>query len=161
MTEIDRNKHRRERGNAGIETALVIVPLFMILLAIIDFSVAIFVMDTLGFAARQGVRYAITGQTGGSGQDAAIRQVVKNNSFGFLTNNDDAKITINYYSLNTTTNTWQTTASNAGANLVKIGISGFSWAWMFPGWRGANALSINTASADMVETCPAGVCPTR
>ena len=38
-------------------------------------------------------------------QDAAIRQVVKDNSFGFLTSTDDAKITINYYALNTTTNT--------------------------------------------------------
>jgi Flp pilus assembly protein TadG len=151
----------REKGNAAVETVLVIVPLFVILLGIIDFSLAIFVMDTLEFAARQGVRYAITGQTGAGGQDASIRQVVKDNSLGFLGSADDLKITINYYALDTTSNTWQPTASNAGGNLVKVGVSGFSWAWMVPGWRGSSALNINTASADLVEGCPSSICPTR
>ena len=158
---INQRKRNRERGNAAVETVLVIVPLFVILLGIIDFSLAIFVMDTLGFATRQGVRYAVTGQTGGSGQDAAIRQVVKDNSLGFLKNSDDAKITINYYALDTATDSWQPTASNGGGNLVKVGVSGFSWAWMVPGWRGADSLTINNASTDIVEGCPNGVCATR
>jgi len=86
---------------------------------------------------------------------------VKDNSLGFLGSADDSKISINYFALDTTSNTWQPTASNAGGNLVKVGVSGFSWAWMVPGWRGSSALSINTASADLVEGCPSGICPTR
>ena len=151
----------REKGNAGVETVLVIIPLFAILLGIIDFSVGIFAIDTLGFAARQGVRYAVTGQTAAGGQDAAIRKVVKDNSLGFLKDTDDAKITIDYYALNTATNTWQATAANAGGNLIKVGVVGYSWAWMAPGWRGSSALNINSASADIVEGCPSGGCPTR
>src|SRR3954447_22803105 len=93
-------KKSHERGTAAVETVLVIVPLIMVLLGIIDFSVAIFVMDTVEFAARQGVRYAITGNTANDDatnaplkQDASIRQVVRDNSLGFLKGSPDSQIT--------------------------------------------------------------------
>src|SRR5215831_14703232 len=98
-------KRARQKGQAAIETALVIIPLFMILLAIFDLSVAMFVMDTMEYAARMGVRYAITQPTGSGSQDAAIRQMVRDNSLGFLSNTTtvpDSQITINYYKLDTT-----------------------------------------------------------
>src|SRR5580692_3739235 len=104
---INTNKRRRQKGQAAIETVLVIVPLFAVLLGILDFSVAIFAMDTMEYAARQGVRFAVLQQAGGTGhQDDAIRQAVRNNSLGFLSNTTtvpDSMLTINYYSLNTTT----------------------------------------------------------
>jgi Flp pilus assembly protein TadG len=176
--EMSIKKRNRRRGQAAIETALVIVPLFMILLSIIDLSVAIFVMDTLEYAARQGVRFAITDNTSnqdgtGTGpgnpavplnQDASIRQVVRDNSLGFLASAPDSQINVNYYALNTTTNDWTSVSgsgSNAGGNLVKVSITGYSWAWMVPYFRGQNALSINAASADVMQACPNGVCPTR
>lgn len=170
-------KRNRRRGQAGIETVLVIIPLFMILLSIIDLSVAIFIMDTLEYAARQGVRYAITDNLAtkdgtGSGpsnpavtlnQDASIRQVVRDNSLGFLNSAPDSEITVNYYALNSS-NDWVNvtgTNSNSGGNLVKVSVTGFSWAWMVPYFRGQNSLSMNGASADIMQGCPGGVCPTR
>jgi|HubBroStandDraft_4_1064222.scaffolds.fasta_scaffold564848_1 Flp pilus assembly protein TadG len=168
--EIMSRKRRRQKGQAAVETVLVIVPLFMVLLGILDFSVAIFVMDTMEYAARQGVRYAVLQQAGPTGhQDDAIRQTVRNNSLGFLSNTvdvPDAQLTINYYALNPGTNTWVLTAgggSNAGGNLVKVGVSGFNWAWMIPSWRpGANGkLAITAAAADIMQGCPGGVCPNR
>jgi Flp pilus assembly protein TadG len=164
------HKRRRQKGQAAVETVLVIVPLFMVLLGILDFSVAIFVMDTMEYAARQGVRFAVLQQAGSTGhQDDAIRQAVRNNSLGFLSNTStvpDSQLTINYYALDAGSNTWLPATgggSNAGGNLVKIGVSGFSWAWMIPSWRpGANgALSISAAAADIMQGCPGGVCPTR
>src|SRR5579872_4803197 len=98
-------KRSRRKGQAAIETALVIVPLFFILLAIIDVSVAIFIMDTLEYAARDGVRYAILGNT-----DASVRQAVRDNSLGFPASAPDSQITVNYYALNTSNNTWQIAA---------------------------------------------------
>lgn len=174
-------KRKGRRGNAELETALVIVPLMMILLSIIDLSVAIFVMDTLEYAARQGVRYAITYATAnqdgtGTGpsnpavalnQDASIRQVVRDNSIGFLSNTTtvpDSNITVNYYALNTTSNDWTLvsgTGSNSGGNLVKVSVSGFSWAWMVPGFRSQSALIMNAAAADVMGGCPVSACPTR
>ena len=168
--ETNSNKRRRQKGQAAIETVLVIVPLFAVLLGILDFSVAIFAMDTMEYAARQGVRFAVLQQAGGTGhQDDAIRQAVRNNSLGFLSNTTtvpDSMLTINYYSLNSATNNWVSvtgSGSNSGGNLVKVGVSGFSWAWMVPSWRpGVNgALSITAASADVMQGCPGGVCPAR
>jgi Flp pilus assembly protein TadG len=167
---INTNKRRRQKGQAALETVLVIVPLFVVLLGILDFSVAIFAMDTMEYAAHQGVRFAVLQQAGGTGhQDDAIRQAIRNNSLGFLTNTTtvpDSKLTIDYYSLNTTTNNWVLVTgggSNSGGNLVRVGVSGFSWAWMIPSWRPGvgGALSINAASADIMQGCPGGVCPAR
>jgi len=153
-------KRSRRKGQAAIETALVIVPLFFILLAIIDVSVAIFIMDTLEYAARDGVRYAILGNT-----DASVRQAVRDNSLGFLASAPDSQITVNYYALNTSNNTWQIAAgagSNANGNLVKVSVKGYSWAWMVPYmWGGNSALSMNVASADLSGACTNAVCPSR
>jgi len=159
---------KNERGQAAVEAALVIVPLMMVLLAIIDVTVAIFMMNTLEYAARQGVRYAITGQTSsGLQQNGSIRKVVRDNSMGFLTSAPDSEITVTYYSLvtdptspNVNTSQQVTGAgSNANGNLVKVSVAGFSWAWMVPYLWGTSALSINTASADISSACVAGVCP--
>jgi Flp pilus assembly protein TadG len=175
---INSKKRRRQKGQAALETVLVILPLFAVLLGILDFSVAIFVMDTMEYAAREGVRYAVLQNAGATGhQDDAIRLAVKNNSLGFLTSTSDSLIHIDYYSLNPATNTWTSagsgSGSNAGGNLVKVSVQGFSWLWMAAGsWSCADALrngcasyspslSIKAASADIMQGCPGGVCPTR
>jgi Flp pilus assembly protein TadG len=159
----------RQRGQAAVEAGLVIVPLILMLLAIIDVSVAIFIINTLEYAARQGVRYAITGQTSsGLQQNGSIRKVVRDNSMGFLTFAPDSKITITYYSLVTdpnsaNVNTWQKVTgagSNSNGNLVKVSVAGYSWAWMVPYIWGFSALNINAASTDISGACVNGVCPT-
>jgi Flp pilus assembly protein TadG len=175
-------RRKRRSGQAAIETVLVIIPLMMMLVSILDLSVAIFVMDTLEYAARQGVRFAITDNTlvqdgtGGStgvaavqlAQDASIRQAVRDNSLGFLSTAPDSQITITYYQListgTTNLNTWQTVTgagSNAGGNLIKVSVTGFSWAWALPYFRGQNALSMNAAATDIMGGCPNAVCPGR
>ncbi len=174
-------KRKRRAGQAAIETVLVIIPLMMMLISIIDLSVAIFVMDTLEYAARQGVRYAITDNTAvqdgtGTGpgnpavnlaQDGSIRQAVRDNSLGFLSSAPDSGIVINYYQLMTTgpnVNTWQSVTgvgSNAGGNLIKVSVTGFSWAWAVPYFRGQNALSMNAAATDIMGGCPNTICPAR
>ena len=73
---------------------------------------ALFLKNTMQFAVRQGVRYAVTSQTSTDsqgnalGQDASIKQVVDKFSFGFLnylapasdpTCQGEGCITINYY----------------------------------------------------------------
>jgi Flp pilus assembly protein TadG len=160
-------RRNRRKGQAAMETVLVIVPLIFILLAIIDVSVAIFIMDTLEYAARQGVRYAVTGQTSGAQQqNASIRQVVRDNSLGFLGPSvPDSQITITYYALVTAganANTWQQVTgvgANSNGNLVRVSVVGFSWAWMVPYLWGESALSMNAASADISSACVSGVCP--
>jgi Flp pilus assembly protein TadG len=181
---LNSKKRSRTSGQAGIETVLAILPLFAVLMGILDFSVAIFVMDTFEYAARMGVRTAVLQTAGSTGhQDDAIRQAVRDNSLGFLSSKTtvpDSQLFINYYKLDTTSNTWVSAGSgansNAGGNLVKVGISGFSWLWMVSGnWGCADALkrtgpnacasysglAINAASADVLQSCPLAGCPTR
>ena len=182
--EINSKKRNRRAGQAALETVLIILPLFAVLMAILDFSVAIFVMDTFEYAARMGVRSAVLQSVGSTGhQDDMIRQAVRDNSLGFLSDKTkvpDSQLPINYYKLDTTTNTWVSAGaganSNAGGNLIKVGVSAFSWAWMLSGsWGCADALkrsgpnacasysglSINAASADVLQSCPLAGCPTR
>jgi Flp pilus assembly protein TadG len=174
-------RRNRRRGQAAIETVMVIVPLMMMLISIIDLSVAIFVMDTLEYAARQGVRYAITDNTAvqdgtGTGpsnpavnlaQVASIQQAVRDNSLGFLASAPASQIVVTFYQLMTTgvnVNTWQVVTgagSNSGGNLVKVSITGYSWAWAVPYFRGQAALSMNAAATDIMGGCPNSVCPTE
>jgi hypothetical protein len=151
-----------ERGNAMVESALVAGSLFMILFALIDFSVAILIKNTVQDAVREGVRYAITGQTisGDGGQDNSIRQIVEQNSLGFLNANNANLIAINYFNP-TTLQPVSGTGSNAAGNICEISVSGFSWLWMAPYGRSAAPLMISAASADIVEPTSSGVPPTR
>ncbi len=153
---------RGERGNVILESTLVAGALFMILFAIIDFSVAILIKNTIQASVREGVRYAITGQTisGAGGQDNSIRQIVEQNSLGFLNATNANLIAINYFNPSTLSAV-SGTGSNAAGNIVQVSVSGFSWAWMVPYGRSAAPLQIAAASADVVEPTANGVPPAR
>ena len=147
----------RERGNGFLEAALALGPFFMILFAIIDFSVAVLMKNTVQDAAREGVRYAITGQTmAGKGQDASIKAIVQQYGMGFIS--DPSKISITYFDPN---NSFKVTNSNAGGNIVQVQVSGMSWAWMCPYARDATALQYSASSSDIVEPSPNAIPPAR
>ncbi len=149
----------RRRGAALIELALVILPLLALLLAILDFSFALFLKSTLQHAVREGVRYAVTGRiTTGLGQDASIKGVVQKNALGFLNGDNASKIYIRYYTPGSLTET----TSNAGGNIVEVSVEGFTWRWLAPLMRtGLPALILTARSSDRVEPSPGGVPPTR
>lgn len=145
-----------------LEGALALPPLLMFLFATIDFSVAILVKNTVQSAVREGVRYAVTGQTmSGLGQDESIRTVVENNSLGFLNStNADSLISITYYNPGTLT-VVNGVGSNAPGNIVQVQVSGLSWAWMVPYARSSAPLQISATSMDIVEPNASGVPPPR
>jgi len=165
-----------QRGQAMLESALVIIPLFAILCAIIDFSMALFVRNSLVLAVREGTRYAVTGQIGYGGaacQDLSIKNVVQDNAMGVLAGSTGlAKININYYD-NTGTDVSAAANSNAGGHVVKVSVTGVNWLWMLSGmWENVNAmkagtgthysgLTIGAASSDVMEAPPGGIAPCR
>ncbi len=134
--------------------------------ALMDFPVGIFIQNTLRNAVREGVRFVITQQTGGGGQDAAVKDVVKNNSMGFL--NDSllnaspagATITVTYYDPANLTTSVTGTGSNAQGNIVVVNAT-IQHAWMAPLWRGAGLITFSASSSDVMEGAPGGVLPTR
>lgn len=142
-----------------IEAAFVLVPMLAVFLAIIDFGFAIFLKSTFQHAVREGVRYAITGQTlSGQGQDASIKSVVQKNAVGFLNGASGAAyINIQYYD----PITLAATTSNQGGNIVEVSVQNYPWNWIAPITRDSAALSITAKSSDRMEPFPGGVPPPR
>jgi Flp pilus assembly protein TadG len=170
------SRRRSQSGASLVEAAVILLPFFAIFFALFDFGMALFLKNTMQFAVRQGVRYAITSQTqNGLGQDASIDNVVNTYSFGFLsylapgspqtTCAGTACISINYYhqDLSTTPSTLILVAgagSNAAGNVVQVSASGLSYSWMIPLLRSSTPMTFSVSSADIMEAQPNGP-PTR
>lgn len=148
-----------QRGSQVVEFGLVLVPFLAFIFLLMDLSWAIFVKATMQYAAREGVRYAVTGRTiSGSGQDASIKTTVQQNAMGFLNGSAGAaKIFIRYY----VPDTLVETASNAGGNLVEVSVEGYSLNPLGPILRSAAPLILTARSSDRMESSPGGVAPAR
>jgi hypothetical protein len=147
-----------------LEGALALLPMLALLFGLLDIAVAIFVRNTLEFAIRQGVRYAVTSQTmPGLGHDASIKAVVQSNAMGMLaavSPGGTNQISISYYdpvSLALVSGT----GSNVGGNIVVVSATGLSWAWMVPVLRSATPLQFSVRSADIMEATPLAGPPAR
>lgn len=143
-----------------VEAGLIFLPLLALIFAVLDFSFAIFVKSTLYHAAREGVRFGVTQQTGALGQDAAIRAVVKQNSMGFIAD-DTASAT--YVSIEYTDrdgNPVTGARSNQAGNILVLKITGYPWTFFAPIWR-PSSLSFTASSADAMEAPPLGILPAR
>jgi hypothetical protein len=154
------------RGSILVEGALATLPLLALLWGVLDVAFAIFVKNTMQFAVRQGVRYAVTSQTmPGLGQDDSIKTTVRTYSLGLAdalspSHNGMNQIAITYYdpvSLAAVAGP----GSNAGGNIVVVKASGLSWAWMIPLMRNTEPLQFSVASADVMEASPSGGPPPR
>ena len=155
------------KGATIVEMSVILLPLLALGLATFDFALAITLQNTMQFAVRQGVRYAITSQTAtGLNHDASVKAVVVTNSMGMIpllipTNADPNNyISITYYDPGTFT--LQTgTGSNKGGNICQVSVTGLSYKWMATLMRGNTALSIAASSSDIMEASPNGIPPTR
>ncbi len=158
-----------------LEGSFVIIVFLALFFALFDFGIAIFVKNTIQFAVREGVRYAVTSQTqtsGGSplGHDASIKNVVNQYSFGFLNYaaptgvgrpcSGTGCIYIRYYNPVTLTEVTGV-GSNSGGNVVQISAENLSWTWVVPLLRSAGPLSFSVASADRMEPSPIAGIPAR
>jgi hypothetical protein len=140
-----------------VEAAFVLVPLFALIFAIVDFGLAIFVRSTLQHATREAVRYAITYQTmDGMGHDASIKEVARQSAMGFLNNDDNMdKVHVRYYDPGSFT---EVPGNNPG-NLVEVSVESYTWGWLALLMRNVGPLQITTRSADRMEGLPAGSSP--
>ncbi|MGA3187836.1 MAG: TadE/TadG family type IV pilus assembly protein [Bryobacteraceae bacterium] len=156
-------RSRRQGGSAILEGALVLLPMMAMFFAMIDFPFALFIQNTIREAVREGVRFAITQQTGSNGQDAAILAVAESYSMGFINAADIAAsktvFTITYYN-GTTLAAATGTGSNAQGNICVVYAS-VQHSWMAPVWRGTGILTFSASSSDVMEAPPGGILPAR
>jgi Flp pilus assembly protein TadG len=150
-------RRSREKGQAALETALILLPLCALGFALLDYSLAIFVQNVLRNAVREGARFAITQQTGSGGQDAAIKAIVQSKSLGFLS--DPSTISITDYD-KTTLQAVTGAGTNAQGNVCVVTITAFPWVALAPLWRNAG-YSFTASSADVFEAPPNGILPLR
>lgn len=98
---VSERRRASERGNAMLESALILLPMLAIFLGIVDVSLGIYIQSTLSAATREGTRYAITYNSSCAGSQAAcIAQVVQNNAIGLPAGLASSYITVNYYTTN-------------------------------------------------------------
>jgi len=139
-----------------VEAAFVFLPFFAIVLGIIDFSVAIFVRNTLTNAVREGVRYGVTSRLAPSlGHDASIKARVQQYACGFLNGEKAEHINIRYFDPRTGSFV-SGSGSNRGGNILEVSVTGYPWLWMAPVWRSNTALTFTAESSDLMEPQPLG-----
>ena len=85
-------RKRKQRGSQIVEFTLAFIPMLMFMFLILDVAWAIYSRATLQYAVQQGLRYAVTSQTGKvngveQGQINSIRATVQRNAFGRLGTN--------------------------------------------------------------------------
>lgn len=153
------NRKRRQTGAEVVEFGLTCLPLFGFIFLILDVSWMIFAQVTLQSAVRQGVRYAVTGQTmSGMGQDASIKTVVQRAAVGFLVGTSGSnQIAINYYN----PSTMASTSSNASGNIVQVSIQGFALSPLGPILHSGSPVAVSAVALDIVEPSANGILPTR
>jgi Flp pilus assembly protein TadG len=156
-------RSQTQAGSAVLEAALILLPMMALFFAMIDVPFAIFIQNTLREAAREGIRFAITQQTGAGGQDAAIKSVVERYSMGFLNDADigagKSTFTITYYNAGTL-NAVTGTGSNAEGNICVIATT-VQHSWIAPIWQGTGVFTFGASSSDVMEAPPLGVLPAR
>jgi Flp pilus assembly protein TadG len=70
-----------------VETALVLSVLMMVLIGTIEFGRAIWTYNTVAYATRQGLRYAMVRGTANPATDAQIKDIIAANAVGLSKDN--------------------------------------------------------------------------
>jgi Flp pilus assembly protein TadG len=134
---------------------MVILPLFAVLFMTMDLTWIIFGSACIQEAAREGVRYAVTG----SGQaeatlDSATKLVVEQYSFGFA---KASNISVDYYpptgysSSGVPASLDGTSEATAVGNIVKITVSGVAMKSFGPIFRAYTPFQISASASDVLQ----------
>jgi len=171
--QVSRRRFRSSCGQAILESAFIMLPLFALISAFFDTTFALFDWTTLQNATREGVRYAITFQTmAGKNMDASIAQTVVNNSMGLLTSSTPVdsttsgalSITTNYFTQINPNTPIASPGGNTPGNIVEVSVLNYPLQWMIPiagtfisPYRSQSPASINVYARDVLNGYPAGV----
>jgi Flp pilus assembly protein TadG len=171
-----------ESGSAMLEGALVFLPLMVMIFAILDFSMALFITGTFQEAARDASRfttqYNLTyNGTTYTSQTLAAKAIVYSESFGFINSTNDSAnhyVQVNYYYPDDLTtpatcatncnHTWTDSKGNSSTvsynnqpgDIVEVRITGYPWNWMAPtpGFMPGKSITLGAEAADILQSLP-------
>lgn len=147
---MQRNRH--DDGSEVVEFGLVLLPLLAVVFFIFDVCWLVFAQGTLQYAAQEGVRYAVVGNSA-----ASVKSVVQQSAMGFLGSTADGlnNINVTYYAPSNLSKPVAGAASTVGGNVVQVSISGVQVSLLGPLWGvGAPSLQMNASSSDVMESIP-------
>ena len=137
-----------ERGSQVMEATMVFVPMLLMTFLMVDLSMVIFLRTTMQEAAREGARYAITGQnTTGPCQDDSIKAVVKSHASGYLGTTVGAA-TIHVQFVNPVTGGQ---GANAPGQIVNVKVENYQYNAMAPFQRLNYPLFVSAKASDVIE----------
>ena len=147
----------RQRGSQTIEGALVTLIMFGLIFLIFDMAFSLYIKATLQEAARDGVRFAITGQTlaGDAYLNDSIVKTVRASALGLLSGaNDACKVSVSYY------DPYGGASANAvGGYVVQVSITGVQYTPLAAIFKSSAPVTVNVQASDVMEACPAAGCP--
>lgn len=148
------------RGSSMVEFAFVLLPFLAFVFGFFSISFWMFAKASLHHATREGVRFAITAKTlPGLAHDASIRQVVRDNSFGLLSDPALAdQIVIEYFAADGT----GATQGNGAGNIVKVSVRNYEAPLLVAPMLFSlpSSVTLNVSSVDKMEPFP-GAPPAR
>lgn len=156
-------KHLRmtcgRRGATIVEMSFVVIALFGLLFLLMDLSWVVFAKASVQHAVREGCRFAVTSQTlSGMGHVPSIREVVRQNSMGFIHSSMINNIQVNFYHPETL-QMLAGNGSNAGGNLVVVAVEDFEVRPLIPFVRSGDPIRFSVRAADRMEASPLGIPP--
>jgi len=141
-------KKSGERGSQVLEATLVFIPMLLMTYLMLDVSMVIYLRTTMQEAAREGARYAITGQnTTGPCQDDSIKAVVRLHAAGFLGSIAGAAA-VHVQFINPITGGQ---GANAPGQIVNVKVESYKYNPMAPFQRLGYALYVNAMASDVIE----------
>lgn len=155
ITQLQRKK--RQRGSQTIEGGLVCLIIFSLILLVLDLSLSIFIKSTLTTAARDGVRFAVTGQLlpGDTYLNDSIAKVVQKSAMGFLSGQNNAcMVSVTYFDP-----AGQVTTSPTAGSVVQVSVQGYQYTPLGALFKSGDPIPISTQASDILEACPVGGCP--
>ena len=152
---------RAGQGSTTVEFGLVLLPLMAFVFLLMDTSWVIFARATLQHAAREGVRFGVTGQIVAPATclGDSIRQVVVANAFGFVPGTKASSMVTVTYSSPSTGAVVTGSGATAGGNVLQVSISGLNVKSFAPVWRSASPISLYGTASDVLESPPNGILP--
>lgn len=144
-------RKRRQRGAAMIEAVMVFTPLLLMTFLTADLAMVLFLRTTFQEAAREGARYAITGQnTTGPCQDDSIKKVVKNYGLGFLSSTTgSASVHVQFVDPATGGQ-----GSNAPGQIVNVKVENYKYSPLGPFERVTFPVYVSATASDVIEPFP-------
>lgn len=146
-----------EKGAEMVEFAFMLLPTLGLFFIIINVAWVIFARACLQEAVREGVRYAITGQTfSNTSFGLSVQEVTQQHSFGFIP--QACQVTVQFFSPSpSSSGQLQTVTNPAGGDVVEVSVANIDVKPLAALLISSAAIPLSASETDIMQSPPQGV----